>query len=97
MVQLNSMAVARLALTWSAFYGVHATAFFYLLIVVRQLLAVEVRPPGWVSLRLLAVFGSIAISMSAIVTWLNPPDAISAIFLSPGQDSIARRTAWPKA
>ncbi len=61
MVQLNSMAVARLVLTWLAFYGVHATAFFYGLIVLRQLLAVEVRSPGWVSLRLLAAFGSIAV------------------------------------
>jgi hypothetical protein len=56
-VQLNSMAVARLVLTWLAFYGVHATAFFYSLTVLRQLLAVEVRSPGWVSLRLLAAFG----------------------------------------
>ena len=32
-VQLSSMAVARLVLTWSAFYGIHATAFFYGLIV----------------------------------------------------------------
>ncbi len=71
LVQLNSMAVARLVLTWSAFYGVHATAFFYGLTVLRQLLAVEVRQPGWLSLRLLAVFGSIAVVMSAIVTWLN--------------------------
>ncbi len=70
-VQLNSMAVARLVLTWLAFYGVHATAFFYGLIVLRQLLAVEVRSPGWVSLRLLAAFGTIAVSMSAVVTWLN--------------------------
>jgi hypothetical protein len=70
-VQLNSMAVARLVLTWLAFYGVHATAFFYGLIVLRQLLAVEVRSPGWVSLRLLAAFGTIAVSMSTVVTWLN--------------------------
>ncbi len=65
MVRLNSMAVARLMLTWAAFYGVHAAAFFYGLIVLRQLLAVEVRPPGWISLRLLAAFGTIAVSMSA--------------------------------
>ena len=54
MVRLDSMAVARLMLTWAAFYGVHAAAFFYGLIVLRQLLAVEVRSPGWISLRLLA-------------------------------------------
>jgi predicted AlkP superfamily phosphohydrolase/phosphomutase len=71
MVQLNSMPVARLMLTWAAFYGIHATAFFYGLIVIRQLLAVEVRSPGWISLRLLAAFGTIAVSMSAVMTWLN--------------------------
>jgi len=88
MVQLNSMAVARLVLTWSAFYGVHATAFFYGLIVLRQLLAVEVRPPGWISLRLLSGFGSIAISMSAIVTWLNLHGFRSVL----GPDASSRMT-----
>jgi hypothetical protein len=76
-VQLNSMAVARLVLTWLAFYGVHATAFFYGLIVLRQLLAVEVRSPGWVSLRLLAAFGTIAVSMSTVVTWSELQPGVS--------------------
>jgi Type I phosphodiesterase / nucleotide pyrophosphatase len=71
MVRLDSMAVARLMMTWAAFYGIHAAAFFYALIVLRQLIAVEVRSPGWVSLRLLAAFGTIAVSMSAVITWLN--------------------------
>ena len=61
MVRLDSMAVARLMLTWAAFYGVHAAAFFYGLIVLRQLLAVEIRSPGWISLRLLGAFGTIAV------------------------------------
>jgi predicted AlkP superfamily phosphohydrolase/phosphomutase len=88
LVQLNSMAVARLVLTWLAFYGVHATAFFYGLIVFRQLLAVEVQSPGWLSLRLLAIFGSIAVSMSAIVTWLNLHGFRSVL----GPDAAARMT-----
>ena len=71
MVRLDSMAVARLMMTWAAFYGIHAAAFFYALIVLRQLIAVEVRSPGWISLRLLAAFGTIAVSMSALITWLN--------------------------
>ncbi len=71
MVRLDSMAVARLMTTWAAFYGIHAAAFFYGLIVLRQLIAVEVRAPGWISLRLLAAFGTLAVSMSALVTWLN--------------------------
>ncbi len=88
MVQLNSMAVARLVLTWAAFYGVHATAFFYGLIVLRQLFAVEVRPPGWISLRLLAGFGFIALSLSAIVTWLNLHGFRSVL----GPDASSRMT-----
>jgi hypothetical protein len=71
MVRLDSMAVMRLMVTWAAFYGIHAAAFFYGLIVLRQLIAVEVRSPGWISLRLLAWFGTIAVSMSALVSWLN--------------------------
>jgi len=71
MVQLNSMAVARLMLTWWAFYGVHAAAFFYGLIVLRQLFSVEVQSPGWISLRMLAAFGTLAVLTSALTTWLN--------------------------
>lgn len=71
MVQLNSVAVARLMLTWWAFYGVHAAAFFYGLIVLRQLFAVEVQSPGWISLRMLAAFGTLAVATSAMTTWLN--------------------------
>jgi hypothetical protein len=88
MVRLESMATARLMLTWAAFYGVHAAAFFYGLIVLRQLFAVEVRPPGWISLRLLAAFGTIAVSTSAIVTWLNLHGFRSVL----GPDAAARMT-----
>lgn len=70
-VQLNSIAVLRLIVTWAAFYGAHAAALFYLLIVVRQMLAVEMRSPGWISLRLLSAFATIAVSAAAVVTWLN--------------------------
>ena len=86
MVQLGSMPVARLILTWGAFYGVHAAAFFYGLIVLRQLFAVEVRPPGWISLRLLAAFGTIAVCLSAVVTWLNLDGFRSVL----GPDASAR-------
>lgn len=88
MVRLDSMAVARLMLTWAAFYGVHASAFFYGLIVLRQLLAVESRSPGWISLRMLGAFGTIAVVMSAIVTWLNLDGFRSVL----GPDAAARMT-----
>jgi Type I phosphodiesterase / nucleotide pyrophosphatase len=88
LVRLDSMAAARLILTWAAFYGVHAAAFFYALIVLRQLFAVEVRTPGWISLRILAALCTIAVSISAIVTWLNLDGFRSVL----GPDAAARMT-----
>ena len=70
-IQLDSLAVSRLLLTWWAFYGFHAAVFFYVLIVIRQLIAVEVRSPGWMSLRLLAEFGTFGVSLATLATWLN--------------------------
>jgi len=88
MVQLRSVAVARLILTWWAFYSVHAAAFFYGLIVVRQLFAFDVQSPGWISLRLLAAFGTLAVSTSAMVTWLNLRGFRAAL----GPDAAQRMT-----
>jgi Type I phosphodiesterase / nucleotide pyrophosphatase len=88
MVQLNSLASVRLMLTWWTFYGIHAAAFFYALIVLRQLLADEVRSPGWLSLRLIAVFGTFAVSLSALVTWLNLRGFGSVL----GPDAASRMT-----
>jgi type I phosphodiesterase/nucleotide pyrophosphatase len=70
-VQLNSVTVVPLILTPWIFYAVHGSVFFYGLIVLRQLLAVEMQSPGWISLRLLAAFGTLAVCLSTIVTWLN--------------------------
>lgn len=88
LIRLDSIASARLILTWAAFYGVHAAAFFYGLIVVRQLLSVEVRTPGWVSLRILAAFGTLAVTMSGAVTWLNLDGFRSVL----GPDAASRMT-----
>ena len=71
MVQLNSMAVAKLIATWWAFYGLHAAALFYALVVAWQLFAVEVKSPAWISLRIMAALGTLAVIASAIATWLN--------------------------
>jgi hypothetical protein len=92
-LRLDSAAVAPVVLTWWLFYGLHATVFFYVLIVFRQLLAVEVRSPGWISLRLLAAFGTLAISMAAGVTWLNLRGFRSVL----GPDAAARMTSGATA
>ena len=53
------------------FYGVHATAIFYTLIVIRQVLSSEVLSPGWLSLRLLSWLSAMAASGAALLMWLN--------------------------
>jgi Type I phosphodiesterase / nucleotide pyrophosphatase len=70
-VPLDTPALVRVVATWAVFYGIHAAVFFYVLTVIRQLIATEARSPAWLSLRLLAEFGTFAVSLAAVVTWLN--------------------------
>jgi Type I phosphodiesterase / nucleotide pyrophosphatase len=92
-LRLDAAAVAPVVLTWWLLYGLHATVFFYVLIVFGQLLAVEVRSPGWISLRLLAAFGTLAVSMATVVTWLNLRGFRSVL----GPDAAARMTSGATA
>ena len=53
------------------FYAIHATALFYALIVLRQLLSTELMSPGWLSLRLLSWLSAAAAAGAAVLMWLN--------------------------
>jgi len=64
-------ALLPLALILGAVYGANLTVAFYGLIVIRQLLAVEVLSPGWVSVRLLSWLSTTAAAGAAVVMWLN--------------------------
>lgn len=68
---LRPGALLPLALTIGAAYGANLTVVFYALIVLRQLLAVEVLSPGWVSVRLLSWLSAMAAAGGAAVIWLN--------------------------
>src|SRR2546423_13552112 len=68
---LPSLGAVRVMAMWWAFYGFNGAVVFYMLLVLRQLFASEVRSPGWLSLRLLAQFGTFALAMAAVVTWFN--------------------------
>ena len=65
-LQLNpSIEIGPTTLLWLAFvfgiaYGANLTVGFYALIVMRQILAVEVLSPGWLSVRLLSWLCTIA-------------------------------------
>jgi predicted AlkP superfamily phosphohydrolase/phosphomutase len=52
-------------------YGANITVGFYALIVMRQILAVEVLSPGWLSVRLLSWLCTIAATAGAALMWLN--------------------------
>ena len=52
-------------------YGANLTVLFYALIVARQILAVEVLSPGWLSVRLLSWLCAIAAVAGAALMWLN--------------------------
>jgi len=74
-LQLNPryplMSVPGLAATLVLSYGVHATAVFYALIVLRQVLATEVISPGWISFRFLVWVCAAAATGAAALTWIN--------------------------
>jgi hypothetical protein len=59
--------VLRLYVRLLIVYGTHLTAFFYTLIVIKQLFAKQLSSPGWLSVRTLA--------------WLSAPTAIAATAL----------------
>jgi predicted AlkP superfamily phosphohydrolase/phosphomutase len=53
------------------FYGIHLTAVFYSLIVLRQLLASRELSPGWLSVSLLAWTSAGTAAAAAALMWLN--------------------------
>jgi hypothetical protein len=63
--------VTPLAAALGLAYGANALVGFYALIVLRQVAAVQVLSPGWLSVRVLAWTSTIAATAGATVLWLN--------------------------
>ncbi len=70
-VAIDVGTVVPLALTIAAAYGAIFAIAFYALIVFRQILAVEVLSPGWLSVRVLSWLCTIAATGGAAIMWLN--------------------------
>jgi hypothetical protein len=70
-VRIDAGALVPLALIIAAVYGAILTVAFYALIVFRQILAVEVLSPGWLSVRVLSWLCTIAATGGATIMWLN--------------------------
>jgi predicted AlkP superfamily phosphohydrolase/phosphomutase len=88
-VPLASASVWRWYATLGAFYGVHLAIGFYVMMLLRELVSVELFSPGWISVRLLAWLSSTAAAVAATLMWLNLR-GFPALF----GDAAARRFAY---
>jgi hypothetical protein len=70
-IQIGPATLLPLAIVLGVAYGANLTVGFYALIVLRQILAVEVLSPGWLSVRLLSWLCTIAAGAAAALMWLN--------------------------
>ena len=60
-----------LAGTIGLYYAVHLTAIFYVVLVLRQLLARELFSPAWASVAVLSWLGAAAAAAGALLMWAN--------------------------
>ena len=68
---LHPSRLAPLVATVGLFYIVHLTVIFYILLVLRQLLAREVFSPAWVSVDVLTWLSAMAAAAGATLMWRN--------------------------
>jgi len=70
-IPLVSESVWRWYLTLAALYGVHLAILFYVAMLGREFVSLNVLSPGWISVRLLAWLSAIAAAVAATLMWLN--------------------------
>jgi len=70
-VPLLSMSVVRWYATLGAFYGIHLALLFYVAMLVREFVSLDMFSPGWISVRLLAWLSAAAAAAAALLMWLN--------------------------
>ncbi len=70
-VALASASAWHWYLTISVLYGVQLAVAFYLLLLVRAFLSIELFSPAWISVRLLAWLSSAEAAAAAALMWLN--------------------------
>jgi predicted AlkP superfamily phosphohydrolase/phosphomutase len=88
-VPLVSRTVWRWYATLGAFYGVHLAILFYVTMLLREFVSVEIFSPGWISVRLLAWLSAAAAAVAATLMWLNL-NGFPTLF----DESAARRFAF---
>jgi predicted AlkP superfamily phosphohydrolase/phosphomutase len=68
---LNPARLSPLITTVGLFYVVHLTVIFYILLVLRQLLAREISAPAWLSVSVLVWLSIVASAAGAALMWTN--------------------------
>ena len=88
-VPLVSQSVWRWYATLGAFYGIHLAILFYVTMLLREFVSVDIFSPGWISVRLLAWMSAVAAAVAATLMWLNL-NGFPTLF----DESSARRFAF---
>lgn len=70
-VPLLSHTVWRWYATLGALYGMHLALLFYVTMLLREFVSVDIFSPGWISVRLLAWLSAVAAAAAATLMWLN--------------------------
>jgi predicted AlkP superfamily phosphohydrolase/phosphomutase len=70
-VPLLSHSVWRWYATLGVFYGIHLALLFYVTMLLREFVSVDIFSPGWISVRLLAWMSAVAAAAAATLMWLN--------------------------
>ena len=70
-VPLLSRSVWHWYATLGACYGIHLALLFYVTILLRELVSVDLFSPGWISVRVLAWLSAVAAAVAAALMWLN--------------------------
>ena len=84
-LQLNPQVPLASASVWwwyatlGAFYGIHLALLFYVTMLLREFISVDVFSPGWISVRLLAWLSAAAAAVAAGLMWVNL-DGFPAVF-----------------
>ena len=68
---LNPARLPPLVTTVGLFYVVHLTVIFYILLVLRQLLAREIFSPAWISVGVLVWLSAVVSAAGAALMWTN--------------------------
>src|SRR5436190_5988830 len=88
-IPLVSRTVLRWYATLGVLYGVHFAILFYVTMLLREFVSVEIFSPGWISVRLLAWLSAVAAAVAATLMWLNL-NGFPTLF----DESAARRFAF---